>query len=360
MPKRPEPTFGLKQIIWDVAATVGTDNWSAVYREIDLKIRQFHKNDELIGEVIPDERTVRSIIEVDINSLLPEVVVSKLPQHVWHLRNDYEAIKQLAESVKAQQEAPTEAVINQKLYEETPHKQKIRELADELRNEISSPKILYIEKISTKLSIDGKGELDHLYQGLRCHLETGGFSEVLTEISNWKKGMKKYLKYSHDLLTTAQSGIKGQSKIPDDEIERNERTGYKLSFFKAACDDAIEIRIIADRLEMEATSKEYTSTSVAGNPPVTQSGYYRSPLTNNLWLLGRYDAGDIYVGRNSEELEICESMHRDLADKLSKPDHAKKVAKLHKNLQETSDHIKQQLQKFTDMEHLPGHCELCS
>jgi len=123
MPRKPEPSFSLKQIIWEIAATSGMENFSAVYRELDYKLRQLHENNELVGEEIPDRRTVRRIIELDIQRLSPEVVIEKLPKYVWRLRNDYEAIERLAEGVKAKQEAATGTVIEQKPYEETPHKQ---------------------------------------------------------------------------------------------------------------------------------------------------------------------------------------------------------------------------------------------
>lgn len=122
MPRRPEPSFSLKQIVWDITATVGTENLSAIYRELEHKLRQLHKNEELYEE-IPDKRTVRRIIKLDIQRLSPEVVIEKLPEYVWRLRNDYEAIERLAEGVKAKQEAATGTVIEQKPYEETPHKQ---------------------------------------------------------------------------------------------------------------------------------------------------------------------------------------------------------------------------------------------
>lgn len=103
MPRKPEPSFLLKLIIWDIAATAGMDNFAAVYRELDRRLEELRKEDQLFEDT-PDQRKVRDIIELDIQRLTPEVVVAKLPRHVWHLRNDYEAIKQLAESAKARQE----------------------------------------------------------------------------------------------------------------------------------------------------------------------------------------------------------------------------------------------------------------
>jgi hypothetical protein len=110
----------LKQIVWDIAATVGTENFSAIYRELEQKLRQLHKKEELYEDETPDIRTLHRIIELDIQRLSPEVVVAKLPRHVWHLRHDYEDIKLLAEeNIQAEQKAQKEviAAIASKIWE---------------------------------------------------------------------------------------------------------------------------------------------------------------------------------------------------------------------------------------------------
>jgi len=98
----------MKQLIWDAAATVGKVNLSAICREVDHQVRRLNERDELLDEGRPDNRTVRRIIDQDIQELSPDVVVKKLPPHTWCLRNDYEAIKQLAKNTKAQQETGRE------------------------------------------------------------------------------------------------------------------------------------------------------------------------------------------------------------------------------------------------------------
>ena len=91
MPRKPEPSFKLKKIIWDMAGTIGTDNWSALYREVNHTLEKLRDSGELF-ENVPEERKVHDIIELDIQRLSPEVVVAKLPRHVWRLRNDYKEI----------------------------------------------------------------------------------------------------------------------------------------------------------------------------------------------------------------------------------------------------------------------------
>ena len=90
--------------------TTGAKNLSAVYRDLDYKLERLRRNrGEDFFEDTPDIRTVQRIIKSDINRLAPEVVVAKLPSHVWRLRHDYEEIKQLAKGgIEAERQAPTE------------------------------------------------------------------------------------------------------------------------------------------------------------------------------------------------------------------------------------------------------------
>lgn len=98
MSRKPEPSFELKKIIWDVAATVGTGNLQAIIRQLDYELEK-RRQEGAFFEDTPEERTVKRIIEKDINDLLPDIVVSKLPKHVWKLRKDYDAIERLAREV---------------------------------------------------------------------------------------------------------------------------------------------------------------------------------------------------------------------------------------------------------------------
>lgn len=149
MPRKPGPSFDLKLIIWDIAATNGTDNYSVIYRELDRKLEELRKEGSFF-ETTPDPRKVKNIIELDIQGLKPEVVMAKLPLHIWHLRNDYEAIKQLAESAKAGQEVRAKAVSKQNQCEEIPstsdpwlqkHREDVLGLLDKVLLELKLPNV---------------------------------------------------------------------------------------------------------------------------------------------------------------------------------------------------------------------------
>lgn len=86
--------FELKILIWEKAATIGKKP-EVIQRELDKELKGVYP-DEDFYEHIPDVRTIKRIIE-DINRLFPDVVIAKLPPHLWHLRDDYEAIRSLAD-----------------------------------------------------------------------------------------------------------------------------------------------------------------------------------------------------------------------------------------------------------------------
>lgn len=106
MPRKKEPSFELKMLIWDKAAIIG-NRPEVIQRELDNELRKLRKERGFYGDV-PDVRTIKRIIEKGINILSPEVVMAKLPPHVWHLRDDYEAIKSLAETTSRKSPLPKE------------------------------------------------------------------------------------------------------------------------------------------------------------------------------------------------------------------------------------------------------------
>ncbi len=108
MPRRHEVSFELKLIIWDKASTTGKKP-EVIQRELDDELRRLRKAEYLFEEV-PDVRTIKRIIEKDINGLNPEVVLAKLPRYVWHLRNDCKAVEALAETTLRKSPLPEDQV----------------------------------------------------------------------------------------------------------------------------------------------------------------------------------------------------------------------------------------------------------
>jgi len=99
MPRRPEPSFEVKKVIWDVAATVGQEKYGLIRRDVDIELGK-RRRDLTLFEETPDVRTIKRIITQDINGVPPEKVISGLPRHVWALRHDYEDLKSLRERLE--------------------------------------------------------------------------------------------------------------------------------------------------------------------------------------------------------------------------------------------------------------------
>ena len=106
MPRRAEVSFEMKILIWDKAATIG-NRPEVILRELENELRRLRKERDFYEEA-PDVRTIKRIIERDINLLPTEIVIAKLPPHVWHLRDDHEIIKSLADTTARKSPLPKE------------------------------------------------------------------------------------------------------------------------------------------------------------------------------------------------------------------------------------------------------------
>jgi hypothetical protein len=99
MSKEKRPSFELRKIIWDIAATVGKDKPTEIQRQLDIELEKRRQAGKFFENAPKSLQTITSIVK-GINELDPEIVVTKLRSHVWKLRDDYEIIKQLAEEKK--------------------------------------------------------------------------------------------------------------------------------------------------------------------------------------------------------------------------------------------------------------------
>jgi len=70
---------------------------SGIQRQLDIELEKLRKSNDIdFFENTPDVRTIARIVH-EINDLDPEVALAKLPRHVWILRSDYDALKQIEE-----------------------------------------------------------------------------------------------------------------------------------------------------------------------------------------------------------------------------------------------------------------------
>lgn len=94
MPRKPELSFELKMIVWELAAAVGKKP-EVIRNQLDSKLEKLRKETEFF-EATPDVRTIRRIISKDISELSREFVIAKLPSYMWSIRKDYHELKRLA------------------------------------------------------------------------------------------------------------------------------------------------------------------------------------------------------------------------------------------------------------------------
>ncbi|MFC1893749.1 hypothetical protein ACFLYR_06985 [Chloroflexota bacterium] len=184
MTRKPEPSFSLKLIIWDIAATIGTDNYSAIYREVHQKLRQLHKNEELYEDETPDIRVLRRIVDLDIQRLSREVVVSKLPRHVWLLRNDYEEIIRDLEELQGggREQGPTIEEEKQLQWQQVEHISQIQELARTAIDTYST--VLDRHPISQAkyggvIQMSGMLDVSHSYALTMCNAFCDAFQQLV-------------------------------------------------------------------------------------------------------------------------------------------------------------------------------------
>ncbi len=281
------------------------------------------------------------------------------------------------QDVQTQQGLPPKGVTMLQAYLPSPHKQRILDMAGSLKGEIWLPGLsgsfFYWSKnqqisvvddlgrvaavavdgdgrISVGVSIEGEGEVDDLHAALRSHLETGGFAGVLADIDSWRSGVGRYLEKCRDLLEAATTGVKARAVFRDD-VERNQRPGHQKAFFTSACADAVEIAA-GDIAGGKPSAPEYGE--------IARRNYNCQQLTNGLWLLTRYGFGGVCVVKTERQSSTRLREHVELARRLSAEKGAAEVAQLRLDLGRMTVRINRQLQKFLEMEQVPGHCELCA
>lgn len=347
MTRAPELPWLIRKRILELAVLHGKDNVTAIQRSLEMELRELRLGKGFAVDYSPDVKTIHRIANEYINQLSPEAVMEHLPPSVWTLREDYETLKQHAEANKAESQ--------EKPYQESPHKDKMRELAAKLECEIGVPRIsdcrvdqlrpgafflgedmlpIHISKkgrVQVKLRMEKKDTANaYLYQALCSHLKTSSYSDVLSDIRDWKRTLADHLEECLRLLLAVREEIRTLS-IPSGNGEQPGATDW---FPLLICDDAV----------MQAT----------GHPWIADSSYRHEGLNLKCGSYG------IYIGTSDEDLKVREDTHKGLRTKYAGDRQVRLIAEQREELMETAKGVTSMLQKFRDMERLPGHCELCS
>jgi integrase len=184
----------------------------------------------------------------------------------------------------------------------------------------------------------------HLVKGLFSHLSTSG-SFKFTELAGDKGKLNilvcKAGQYSLALLKLLKlitDEVKGYGiKV---NIDDEEKPGITKWFVVSIWNDAIQ--------------------KAGGHSWIDNSWYkpYESAPVTNYWQL-RGGGALIGVAKSKRTLNIYKSLHKKLRAKYAKHQLAEEIAVKDQELSNVVQEVKQRLHEFSDMQQIPGHCELC-
>ncbi len=184
----------------------------------------------------------------------------------------------------------------------------------------------------------------HLIKGLFSHLDTSGstkFRELVGDKGKLSELMVKVGLYSRALLKLLRlitDEVKGYRVKVDLHDER--KLGLTKWFIISAWNNAIQ---------------------KAGGHSWINNSWYKpgesDPVTNYYQL--RAGGSIIGTAKSKRTLKIYETWHKKLTLKYSKDQLAKDIALKDQELGNVAQEVKQRLQEFSDMQQVPGHCELC-
>jgi len=260
----------------------------------------------------------------------------------------------------------------QKLYKETPHKQKIREVAKVMAERIRLPshfdkdlwRDLPVEfkpgkyylpigaveigknnQIKVTYYDIGPGIAEpYLVEGLYSHLSTSGltrFAEMVGDNDEINNLVTIAGQYSHSLMMFL--------KLITDEVNGSrkkiwfhgeQKPGLKKEFITTIWSDAIQ--------------------KAGGHTWIGKSWYkpYESVPDTKLLQL-RCGAYIIGIAKNERTLESYETWHKKLRGKYAKHVLANNLAVKNEEMSTFAQKIRRRLQEFGNLQNLPGHCELC-
>jgi len=253
------------------------------------------------------------------------------------------------------------------------HQQQIQEVAQKLAESISLPsywdkdmwKDLPIEFRPGKYSLPiGTVEINrdiqikvkypdiasgiaepHLVRGLYDHLATSGllrFSELAGDkgkLDDWAGEVARYSEALLKFLVTITEEVKNyRAKVC---FYDEAKPGLTKWFVITAWNDALQ---------------------TAGSRSWIEDSWYKTPEDiNGAGLLqlkcGAYSIG---IANSKKTIKLYENWHKKLRATYAEHQSAKDIHAMSRELDNIAQDIRQRLQEFSDMQHLPGHCDLCA
>ena len=185
----------------------------------------------------------------------------------------------------------------------------------------------------------------HLIRGLYSHLSTSGLPKFIElvgdkgKLTNWTDQVARYLEALLKLIMTITEDIKGYgAKVCfNDEIKPGPTKWLVLTIWNDALQKAEGHSWIEDSW--------YKTSEHASGP-----GLYQLKC-------GAYSIG---IADREETLEQYESWHKESRSRYAEHQLAKDIQAMSQELDNIAQDIRRRLREFSDMQHLPGHCELCA
>ena len=310
------------------------------------------------GEV-PSWDTVRRVVEE-----FPSLTEAQVHQLSDALQARWREVRSQVE-----QERPTEPPTESQSYKA--HEKTMRALAGELAARIELPSLFNRELWDSlplefqpgksclsigAVEVDEDGEIRVRYcdvddysatprvlKGLYDHLESSGFSRFSElmgdkgEIASWVAAVGQYSEALMAFLKIVTDTIRGAAKVNlHDEV----KLGLTRWFIITVWIDAIQ---------------------QAGDHTWIHNSWYRPPSKIPDTRLWKQDCGAyrIAIRRDEESLTHLLRLHKELRHRCASHPLARSAAIKGREIDNTSEGIRQRLYEFRDMASLPGHCEIC-
>jgi len=305
-----------------------------------------------------------------IEELLIEYSPKVVYDHLSHTR-DHVSLGTIY-NIRRQKTTRSEGIkAEQKPYEETSHKRTMRKLAKELAEKIKFPSFwdkdlwgnLPVEFKPGKYSLSiGVVEIDEDNQIEVNYHEIGpGIAEP-----HLLKGLYSHLSTSGLYRFVELVGDKG--KLDNLKVELGQYSQMLLTFLKLIADDVKGYRaevIFHDKAKPGLTKCFILTVwhdafqKAGGYSWVDNLLYKKESLPGTgLWKLSR-SAYNIGMAKSEKTLKTYENWHKKLKLKYAGHPLAKDIHAKDQELSIIAQDIRQRLQEFSDVERLPGHCELC-
>jgi integrase/recombinase XerD len=278
----------------------------------------------------------------------------------------------VAERQPAIQKFPEANLSSQKEYIESPQSLKMRGVAKALADGIGMPSY-FDKKLWADLPVEFRPGTYYLPIGTVV-IDKAKQVQIKYQCISAGIAEKHFIKGLYDHLITSGSskyselvGETGKLNTIAFEIEQYSRS--LIEFLKLIKDEIEKTKLkvkYSDDIKHGLTKWFITTIwndvlcKASGSQWITDSWYKSSVSASDSQLCelkcGGYPIG---IAENDKTLKSYKNLHQSLRIKFSDHSSARAISTKEIEIGDTVVEIKERLQEFSDLKHLPGHCELC-